>query len=360
MGRIYRRGDRAVAIAEVRSRLAQIGFAVESDDPEFFDDRIAEAVVSFQQARGIGVDGIVGVETLKHLEEAKWRLGDRPLSYTPGHLIVGDDVVSLQQRLSSMGFDCGKVDGIFGVRTERALKEFQCSVGDQEDGIAGTATYASLHRLNRTVSGGHAEKLRHSLILDSLRTGIAAKTIVIDPGHGGTGDLGVEANGTIESEIVATIADRLAGKLTALGANIVLTRPIHRPKGVTEQQRAELANEVAADLVVSLHCDAATSDSASGIAAFYFGSPGRGSSPAGERAAQRIMAAVLESTAAEDCHIHGRTWDLLRLTRMTAVRIDVGYLTNPEEAARLSSTAYQEKVAAGLAAGIVKFFEPVA
>ena len=358
MSRTYRSGDRAVAVAEVRSRLALIGFSVESDDPEFFDERIGEAVRSFQQARGIAVDGIIGPDTLRHLEEAKWRLGDRRLSFTPGHLMAGDDVISLQQRLTSMGFDCGKVDGLFGIRTELALKDFQRSVGDPVDGIAGTATFEALHRLARTVSGGRAEKLRHSVLLDSLRTGIAAKTIVIDPGHGGS-DSGMADNGVIEAEVVAAIADRIKGKLVAFGATVVLTRPIHRPHSPSEQERAELANEVGADLVISLHCDGATSDSAEGIAAFHYGAPGRGSSPAGERAAQRIHDAVIESTGAADCHIHGRTWDILRLTKMTAVRIDIGYLTNPLEAERLADPGYQEKVAAGITAGVVKFFEPV-
>lgn len=358
MSRIFRSGDRDVAVGEIRARLAQIGFSVESDDAQYFDERVADAVRAFQQARGLTVDGLVGPLTLRRLEEARWSLGDRLLSFTPGHMIHGEDVTSLQQRLTSMGFDAGKIDGIFGPRTEKALKEFQAGVGVKSDGICGSETFEALRRLVRTVSGGHAERLRQSVQLDALRTGVSTKTVVIDPGHGGT-DAGVCANGGVEAEIVSAIASRLQGKLAALGATVVLTRPLKQGGNPGDRQRATLCNELDAQLVVSLHCDLATSEAASGVAAFHFGSPGGGWSHSGERAAQRIHAAVLSATGAADCHIHARTWDMLRMTRMPAVRVEVGYLSNPEEAARLQAADYQEKLAAGIAEGIVKFFAPV-
>jgi N-acetylmuramoyl-L-alanine amidase len=133
---------------------------------------------------------------------------------------------------------------------------------------------------------------------------------------------------------------------------------LQQPESPAEFERAVFANEVAADLVVSIHCDAATSEAAAGIATMYFGSPGGGWSHAGERAAKRIHQALLDATEAEDCNLHARTWDMLRLTRMPAVR--VGYVSNPTEAARLVDPNYQEKLAAGLAAGITKFFAPSA
>ncbi|MCP3997301.1 MAG: peptidoglycan-binding protein [bacterium] len=52
----------------------------------------------------------------------------------------GDDVVKLQKRLAAAGFDPGAADGIFGAKTEAALKAFQKSAGIDADGIAGPAT----------------------------------------------------------------------------------------------------------------------------------------------------------------------------------------------------------------------------
>ena len=358
MAHLFRLGDRDVAVSEIRSRLAHIGFSVEGSEPDFFDERMDQAVRAFQQARGLNIDGIVGPHTLRRLDEARWSLGDRPLSFQPGHLIYGDDVISLQQRLTTMGFDSGKVDGIFGVRTDKALREFQRSVGADVDGVAGIHTFDALNRLTRTVSGGHAERLRQSVLLDSLRTGIAAKTIVIDPGHGGD-DIGVVGHGVRESDVVTSIASRLQGRLSALGATVILTRPLQNFGGPDDRDRAELCNSVGADLVVSLHCDEATSPHAAGIAAFHYGSASGGWSHAGERAAQRILAAVLKHTQASDCQVHGRTWEILRLTRMPAVRVEVGYLSNEAEAAALNDSKYRDQIAAGIAEGIVTFFAPV-
>lgn len=358
MAHLFRLGDRDVAVSEIRARLAHIGFSVESTEPDFFDERMDQAVRAFQQARGLNIDGIVGPHTMRRLEEARWSLGDRPLSFQPGHLIYGDDVISLQQRLTTMGFDSGKVDGIFGVRTDQALKEFQRSVGIVVDGVAGLETFTALNRLTRTVSGGHAEKLRQSVLLDSLRTGIADKTIVIDPGHGGD-DYGVVAHDVREVAVVTSIASRLQGRLSALGATVVLTRPLQNLGGPDDRDRAELCNSIGADLVISLHCDEATSPHAAGIAAFHYGSPTGGWSHAGERAAQRILFAILKHTHAADCHVHGRTWEILRLTRMPAVRIEVGYLSNESEAAALNDPKYQDQIAAGIAEGVVTFFAPV-
>jgi N-acetylmuramoyl-L-alanine amidase len=338
---LFRRGDRNIAVDEIRAKLAHIGFTVESDDPSFFDDRLDEAVRAFQQARGLTIDGIVGPQTLQRIEEARWKLGERSLSFVPGHLIHGEDVVSLQQRLTTMGFDCGKVDGIFGVRTDKALREFQRSVGIDVDGTAGISTYQALQRLVRTVSGGHAEKLRQSVLLDSLRTGIADKTIAID----------ATSTDNQDDDAVTAITNRLQGRLAALGATVVLTRPLQKSTNPSDRERADTCNRVDADLVISIHCERDSFEKPEGISTFHFGSPTGGWSHAGERAAQRIHDAVLERTQSTDGGIHARTWDLLRMTRMPAVRVDAVVSTAP--------ASYLDNIAAGIADGVVTFFAPV-
>ena len=356
---LLRRGQRDIAVAEIRARLARMGFQVENLDEEFFDDKLDAAIRAFQQARGLNPDGIVGPLTLARIEEAHWALGDRVLQFVPGHLMRGEDVVTLQQRLVTLGFDLGKVDGLFGVRTDAALREFQQSVGIDADGVAGSDTFKAFERLARTVTGGRSEKLRQAVLLDSIRTGIAGKTIVIDPGHGGV-DTGVSGFGIFESNVVSAIAHRLQGKLSALGASVALTRPLIHSTNPSDNERAQLCNEIDADFVISLHCDVATSPEASGIAIFHFGSELGGWSHSGQRAAQRVHSAVLEHTQAADCKVHARTWEILRLTRMPAIRVEVGYLSNQAEAEHLTTAKYQDELAQGISEGIQTFFAPSA
>ncbi len=108
--------------------------------------------------------------------EASWQLGDRMLVLTSPNL-RGDDVGELQARLARLGFDCGRVDGIFGPRTARALEDFQSNCGLSSDGVCGIDTLRVLSRvIGQTGSGPgvaavrERERLRQSLTsLDSLR-----------------------------------------------------------------------------------------------------------------------------------------------------------------------------------------------
>ena len=118
-----RLGDSGPAVAEIRGKLARLGLLesdVERSIPDLhahFDQDCDRAVREFQQQRGLTVDGIVGSATYGALEEARWRLGDRILSFRPTHLMVGDDVAGLQRRLVELGFDAGRADGVFGEHT---------------------------------------------------------------------------------------------------------------------------------------------------------------------------------------------------------------------------------------------------
>src|SRR3954454_5358754 len=125
---VFRHGDDGAVVAEIRDKLARLGF-LELSAADWFDDDVDRAVRTFQQRRGLRVDGVVGSETYRALDEARWRLGDRPLSHAVNHPYVGDDVMALQQRLLDLGFDPGRCDGIFGARTAAALREFQRNVG---------------------------------------------------------------------------------------------------------------------------------------------------------------------------------------------------------------------------------------
>ncbi len=109
--------------------------------------------MSFQKDRNLPPDGICDAPTWMALVEAAWSLGDRLLYLTSPNL-RGDDVAELQTRLSRIGFDCGKVDGIFGLLAAEAVAQFQANCGLAQDGVFGQETLRSLERVSRQTGSG--------------------------------------------------------------------------------------------------------------------------------------------------------------------------------------------------------------
>jgi N-acetylmuramoyl-L-alanine amidase len=363
--RPLRLGDSGLEVAEVRSRLAQVGFALPPGD--IFDEACERAVRTLQQQRGLSADGRVGAETHRALDEARWRLGDRVLSFTVSHPLVGDDIAELQRRLTDMGFDCGKADGIFAGRTETAVREFQRNVGLVDDGTCGPATFRALLQLARTVVGGRPQELREYERLHHAGPTLAGKLIVLDPAHGGP-DRGIVPDEMLceldEAAIVDDLAHLLEGKLAAAGAQAFRTRgsdSAEQPLDdtVLESDRVAFANGAEADLLISLHVDGGRSATCQGVATYYFGSDRSGAySPVGRRLAQLVLDEIVARTDLLDCRAHAKTYHLLRTTRMPAVRIDLGYLTNPGDAMRLGSSLFRDHVAEAIVAAIQRLYEP--
>jgi N-acetylmuramoyl-L-alanine amidase len=256
-----------------------------------------------------------------------------------------------------MGFDGGRADGIFGARTDAALRAFQRQIGLRSDGWCGPQTLRALDQLRPRARDGNPHELRESEALRRRGPGLAGKSVVVDPGHGGD-DAGWVVGDLIERDLVYDVATRLQGRLQATGATAELTRgPGGSP---TDGARAALANATEADLLLSLHCDGADSSLPHGIASYYYGT-GRGNgSVVGGRLAglvQREVSARLPGVL--DARAHAKTWELLRATRMPAVRVELGYLTHPDDAARLADPAARDTFAEALLVAIQRLFLPV-
>lgn len=355
----FRRGDTGPAVREIRDRLTRLEFLADRGDAdaEEFDADVDGAVRHFQQAQGLTVDGVVGPQTYRRLDEARWRLGDRVLSYVVNNPMRGDDVAALQQRLSELGFDPGYVDGIFAHATETAVRAFQRNSGLPTDGTCGPATLAAFGRLGRAIVGGTPVAMReHEAIRRSGPT-LTGKVVVVDPGHGG-GDPGASAHGLQEADVAADLAARVEGRLAARGAAAFLTRGATETTEVLDDEaRADFANAAGADLVISLHVDRGASETAHGVATYYYGGDRTGAhSAVGERLATLLQHEIVTRTDLADCRTHAKTWDLLRATRMPAVRVELGYLTNPGDAARLADPAFRDTVAEAIVAAVTDLY----
>lgn len=363
-GILARLGYRGPAVRDLRESLTAAGalptgegFGSKGDDvfDEVFDEELDAAVRSFQQDRGLLVDGIVGPWTFAALDAARWRLGDRLLRHSPGHLVRGDDVMELQERLLGFGFHPGRIDGLFGPDTEGAVRAFQRGVGLVVDGEVGPATLRAFTDLRRSVAGGSSLSLREREHVRRSGYRLAGRTIVLDPGHGGE-DPGAVAHGVVEAEVVHDIATRIEGRLSAHGANVVYTHNRFTSAG-DDEARASFANDCAADIVLSLHCDTADQADASGVATFFFGQKRFGAwSAVGEQLADLIQRETVARTGLADCRSHARSWKLLQATRMPAVRIEAGYVSNPEDAARLQAASFRDDIAEGIVVALQRLY----
>lgn len=131
----------------MQRRLQFLGYDI-LDDSGVFCASTKTAVSRFQADRGLVVDGVCGEDTWGSLVEAEHRLGDRLLYYRLP-MMRGDDVHDLQKQLSSLGFDPGWIDGIFGRSTQEAVQQFQRNADEPDDGVAGVMTLQALKRVLR-------------------------------------------------------------------------------------------------------------------------------------------------------------------------------------------------------------------
>lgn len=350
------RGDSGRAVVEVRAALRQFGVlaaprAGRAEDE--FDDAVEDAVRAFQQRRGLITDGIVGGATYRALREAGWTLGDRQLALLISTPMSGDDVTMLQERLLELGFDPGRPGGVFDERTEGALRKFQREYGLVADGMCGPATLRSLKQLGRKVTGGRPHLLREQELLRQAGPRMRGKRIVIDPGHGGM-DRGVSVNGVHEADLMWDLARRIVGRMTATGMEAMLSR--REDTCPAEAERAAFANNAGADLVLSLHTDANHSMHAQGLATYHFGNGSGAISTVGEALGGLIQRELLTRTGMVDCRTQARTWELLRLTRMTAVRVEVGYLTHIGDRRKLLDPDFRDIVAEGVLVGVKRLY----
>ncbi|BCJ53256.1 N-acetylmuramoyl-L-alanine amidase [Actinoplanes sp. NBRC 14428] len=359
--RSIRRGDTGPAVEEIRSIL--VGLELLEAGGTEFDTATETAVRAFQQSRGIGVDGLVGQETWSALDGARWKLGARTLFHSVPTSLVGEDVRALQERLLEMGFDTGRADAIYGPRTARAVAQFQREVGLTPDGSCGPNTMKALRRLGRKVVGGRPNWLREAEAFRQSGSSLVGKTIVIDPGHGGEEDPGVVVpDGQLrwtEADLVFDIATRLEGRLAAAGMRVHLTRGPAPAQSMTGQERAALANSLGADLLISLHLDGQETPAADGVATYHYGTGNGVTSTVGERLANLVQREVVVRTGMRDCRIHSKTWELLRLTRMPAVRVDLGYLSSPTDRQRLIDPLSREQMVEAILAAVQRMYFPV-
>lgn len=153
---LLRRGSRGEEVRMLQEALNALGFNCGAVDG-IFGPKTEAAVKAFQRQYGLTVDGIVGPQTWGKIIEllgSKTSTGQsvtRRSTSTSTPLLKlgsrGEDVKRLQMALNKLGFNCGAVDGIFGPKTQAAVKAFQKKYGLKVDGIVGPQTWSKINAL---------------------------------------------------------------------------------------------------------------------------------------------------------------------------------------------------------------------
>lgn len=181
------------------------------------------------------------------------------------------------------------------------------------------------------------------------------RTIVIDAGHGGH-DPGTVPNGVKEKDINLAVVLKLNNALKEKGYNVILTRNSDVYVDLTE--RAEIANRNDADIFISLHCNSISSSDIKGIQVLYcpaFNSDVKETD--NYPLSKALMDALIQGTGAVNKGIIKRPeLAVLRRTKMPAALIEMGFLTNKEEAAKLQTEAYQNLIVESIVKGIENYF----
>lgn len=181
------------------------------------------------------------------------------------------------------------------------------------------------------------------------------RTILIDAGHGGN-DPGVQAaGGATEKDICLAVAMKLAELLKEDNAfSVVMTRS--EDKTLPMAERATLAKQQDGVFIVSIHTGASLSAAAKGPELFYSGDFARSrvSDSQWKGAAETLAASLSSETGAPLRGVRRAPIQLLQLSDAAGCQVELGCLSNAEEAARLASADYQEKAARGLAIGLRK------
>ena len=172
-------GDTGEAVRQLQRRLGAAGFLPDAPiTPDIYCPSTQQAVTAFQADRGLTPTGLADDDTLAALEEAWWSLGDRPLMLRSPNL-RGDDVAELQRMLSRLGFDAGRIDGIFGARTSHAVGDFQLNAGLEVTNVCEAETVRVLRRLSKMTGDGpgisavrDAEQTRRGRPLEGRRVAI--------------------------------------------------------------------------------------------------------------------------------------------------------------------------------------------
>lgn len=177
------------------------------------------------------------------------------------------------------------------------------------------------------------------------------KIVLLDAGHGGK-DPGASANGLVEKNLNLQIVQKIAKYLEDRNIKVYLTRNADvYPENLT---RANTANQIA-DIMVSIHMNSGPITANGTEVLYQIHSNDDGSKLTSKQLAETLQSHII--TATGNRNRGAKLWEdvlILNRTVIPTALIEVGFITNVGDAAKLSSESYQNKVAQAIADGIIE------
>ena len=206
------------------------------------------------------------------------------------------------------------------------------------------------------IDAGHQKEPDYSR--ENAAPGLNSKVYKVSTGAQGV------STGVWEYELNLAVALKLESALKDLGYQVALTRDRHDIH-ITNKERGEMAKEVGADILISLHADGSSIASAQGVSVL---SPAANVSFIDEARANTsktlstfIVDELAKSTGARNRGVHFRNnLSILNWSEVPTSLVEMGFMSNVEEDEKMQTEAYQEKLAQGMAKGIHKYFNSIA
>ncbi len=285
-------GDAGPEVSELHERLQALGFLAQL--PDAYEDATRDAVASFQRSRGLDVSGVCDPHTWRALLEAEHQFGARAL-YLSSPMLRGDDVATLQLRLGSLGFNAGRVDGIFGPNTQQAVREFQRNTDLMVDGVCARDTVSQLDRLTARSSNISIAGIRERESLSRRSPDLAGLRVAVC--HQGTDN----------------------GLVGALGADLHLAEAVVSVSSSDDWSAlATITNGFDADVCLAIEVV-----DAPGVEIAYYATDGF-QSEAGRLLAEALIRQLPHPPGWGPSVAHGMRLPILRETRCPTVRIKLG------------------------------------
>ncbi|WKA54030.1 N-acetylmuramoyl-L-alanine amidase [Planococcus shixiaomingii] len=176
------------------------------------------------------------------------------------------------------------------------------------------------------------------------------KIVYLDPGHGGK-DGGAAANGIVEKTLVLDIGLRTEQLLKNAGFTVLMTRKTDVFLELAERTR--LANASNADIFVSIHANA-FNGYAKGIETFWYDKHEAAES---KRLATELQKNLVDQMELSDRRVALGNYHVIRETEAPSALVEVGFIDNAIDAAKLKLNEYKQRAAEGIFAGLIAFFK---